>query len=84
MQQQCKEIGMTVDLLTLDSTEINKRLVTGATADAPGDFDLFLNGGGVFRQDPNVSAKYLETVAATPVGAKEPSAKRLYEFTCGA
>lgn len=69
MQQQFKDIGMNVELLTLDSTEINKRLVTGATNDQPGDFDLFYNGGGVFRQDPNVSAKYLESVAKTPVGA---------------
>ncbi len=43
--------------------------MTSATKDAPGDFDIWLNGGGVFRQDPNVSAKYLETIAATPVGA---------------
>ncbi len=70
MQQQLKDIGMQVELLTLEATEINKRLVTGATADAPGDFDLFLNGGGVFRQDPNVSAKYFETVSFTPAGAK--------------
>ncbi len=69
MQQQFKDIGMNVELLTLESTEINKRLVTGATAAGPGDFDLFLNGGGVFRQDPNVSAKYLESVSFTPVGA---------------
>lgn len=69
MQQQFKDIGMNVELLTLESTEINKRLVTGATGEAPGDFDLFLNGGGVFRQDPNVSAKYLETVSFTPAGA---------------
>jgi peptide/nickel transport system substrate-binding protein len=69
MQQQFKDIGMNVELLTVDSTEGTRKIVTSATKDGPGDFDIWLNGGGVFRQDPNVSAKYLETIAKTPVGA---------------
>ena len=37
----------------------------GGTA---GDFDLVQVGGGIFRQDPNVSGKYMETINWVPVG----------------
>ncbi len=69
MQQLFKDAGIALDLLTVDTPEYNRRAVVGATAQAAGDFDIALVGGGVFRQDPNVSAKYFETVSFTPAGA---------------
>jgi len=33
-----------------------------------GDFVLGQVGGGIFRQDPNVSGKYMETINWVPVG----------------
>ncbi len=69
LQQQFKDAGIALDLFTVDSPEYNRRAVTGATPQAAGDFDIALVGGGVFRQDPNVSAKYFETVSFTPAGA---------------
>lgn len=69
MQQLFKDAGIALDLLVVDTPEYNRRAVVGATAQAAGDFDIALVGGGVFRQDPNVSAKYFETVSFTPAGA---------------
>jgi len=69
MQQLFKDAGIALDLFTVDTPEYNRRAVVGATAQAAGDFDIALVGGGVFRQDPNVSAKYFETVSFTPAGA---------------
>lgn len=69
LQQQMKDAGITLDLFQIDSPGYNMRAVTGATIQMAGDFDLALVGGGVFRQDPNVSAKYFETVSFTPAGA---------------
>ena len=68
-QQQFKDVGLTIDLLLLDGTEYTKRVVTGATPTQTGDFDIAMVDGGVFRTDPNVSAKYFETVAFVPAGA---------------
>jgi len=69
LQQQMKDAGIALDLFQIDSPGYNTRAVTGATIQMAGDFDLALVGGGVFRQDPNVSAKYFETVSFTPAGA---------------
>ena len=69
MQQLFKDAGIALELFTVDTPEYNRRAVVGATAQAAGDFDIALVGGGVFRQDPNVSAKYFETVSFTPAGA---------------
>lgn len=69
MQQLFKDAGIALELFTVDTPEYNRRAVVGATAQAAGDFDITLVGGGVFRQDPNVSAKYFETVSFTPAGA---------------
>jgi len=69
LQQQFKDVGITLDLQTVDGAELNRRTFTIATQQKAGDFDVRLIGGGVFRTDPNVSAKYMETVAFTPAGA---------------
>jgi len=69
LQQQFKDVGITLDLQTVDNAEINRRIHSIATATQAGDFDVDLVGGGVFRTDPNVSAKYFETIAFTPAGA---------------
>ncbi|MDQ6601751.1 MAG: ABC transporter substrate-binding protein [Chloroflexota bacterium] len=69
LQQQFKDVGITLDLQSVDNSEINRRIFGIATAAQAGDFDVDLVGGGVFRTDPNVSAKYFETIAFTPAGA---------------
>lgn len=69
LQQQFKDVGIILDLQTVDGPEINRRIFGIATATQAGDFDVDLVGGGVFRTDPNVSAKYFETIAFTPSGA---------------
>ena len=69
LQQQFKDVGITIDLQTVDGPELNRRVFTLATATQAGDFDVDLVGGGVFRTDPNVSAKYFETIAWIPAGA---------------
>ncbi len=69
LQQQFMDAGMALELFQTDTPGYNMRAVTGATADKAGDFDIALVGGGVFRQDPNVSAKYFETASFTPAGA---------------
>ncbi|MGI8858191.1 MAG: ABC transporter substrate-binding protein [Thermomicrobiales bacterium] len=67
-QQQLKDVGINVDLTQLDGTEYTKRVVTGATPTTTGDFDIAEVDGGVFRADPNVSAKYFETTSFVPAG----------------
>lgn len=69
LQQQFKDVGIALDLVLVDSTQSNQRVYKMATQEQAGDFDLDLVGGGVFREDPNVSAKYMETIAFTPAGA---------------
>ncbi len=67
-QQQFKDVGINVDLVQLDGAEYTKRVVTGATPTTTGDFDIAEVDGGVFRADPNVSAKYFETSSFVPAG----------------
>ena len=69
LQQQMKDVGITLELQQADAAELNRRTFQIATQQKAGDFDLRLIGGGVFREDPNVSAKYMETIAFTPAGA---------------
>lgn len=69
LQQQFKDVGIILDIQSVDNPEINRRIFGIATATQAGDFDVDLVGGGVFRTDPNVSAKYFETIAFTPAGA---------------
>lgn len=60
IQQQFKDVGIDI---TLDSSgQFGTQLVQ------TGDYDLGLAGGGVFRADPNVSAKYFATANFTPSG----------------
>jgi peptide/nickel transport system substrate-binding protein len=68
-QQQLIEAGFNIELFSTDVTDYVNRVVTGATADATGDFDISYGGGGVFGQDPNVSGKYIITSAWTPTGS---------------
>jgi peptide/nickel transport system substrate-binding protein len=61
VQQQFKEVGIGMDIVSAEAVEIARRRNAG-------DFDLVQVGGGIFRQDPNVSGKYMETVNWVPVG----------------
>lgn len=61
IQQQFKEVGIGMDIVSAEAVEIARRRNGG-------DFDLVQVGGGIFRQDPNVSGKYMETVNWVPVG----------------
>ena len=61
IQQQFKEVGIGMDIVSADAIEIARRRNGG-------DFDLVQVGGGIFRQDPNVSGKYMETINWVPVG----------------
>jgi len=61
IQQQFKEVGIGMDIVSAEAIEVTRRRNAG-------DFDLVTVGGGIFRQDPNVSGKYMETVNWVPVG----------------
>ncbi|MBV9599488.1 MAG: ABC transporter substrate-binding protein [Chloroflexi bacterium] len=61
VQQQFKDVGIGMDIVSAEAVEITRRRNAG-------DFDLVQVGGGIFRQDPNVSGKYMETVNWVPVG----------------
>ena len=61
IQQQFKEIGIGMEIVSAEAIEVTRRRNAG-------DFDLVQVGGGIFRQDPNVSGKYMETVNWVPVG----------------
>ena len=62
IQQQLKDVGVGIDLRPSDTTEYTRKTVTDS------DFDLAIIAGGVYAQDPNVSAKYFETANFTPTG----------------
>ncbi|MDQ6906664.1 MAG: ABC transporter substrate-binding protein [Chloroflexota bacterium] len=62
IQQQLKDVGVGIDLRPSDTTEYTRKTVTES------DFDLAIVAGGVYAQDPNVSAKYFETANFTPTG----------------
>ena len=61
IQQQFKDVGINMEIVHADATETARRRNAG-------DFDLVQVGGGIFRQDPNVSGKYMETINWVPVG----------------
>ncbi len=61
VQQQFKDVGISMEIVSAEAVEITRRRNAG-------DFDLVQVGGGIFRQDPNVSGKYMETVNWVPVG----------------
>ena len=62
MQEQLRQIGLKVEILQVDAAELNRRYIQEF------DFDIFYNGGGVFRADPNVSGTYFLTRNFTPNG----------------
>ncbi len=72
-----KEVGINLELRVLESAEyLRKRNAS--------DFDIAFVGGGIFRQDPNVSGKYFETVNWVPTGANyshysNPKVNELFE-----
>ncbi|MDQ2786620.1 MAG: ABC transporter substrate-binding protein [Chloroflexota bacterium] len=62
VQQQLKDAGISIDLLPVDAVEYTRRTVTDS------DFEMAVVAGGVYAQDPNVSAKYFESANFTPTG----------------
>lgn len=63
IQQLFNDVGIQVELQPLESAEYSRRRSVDHV------FDAALVGGGVFRQDPNVSSKYFETANFVPSGA---------------
>ena len=55
IQQQFKDVGITMEIIPSEAAEATRRRNAG-------EFDMQQIGGGIFRQDPNVSGKYMETV----------------------
>lgn len=63
VQAQWADVGFEVELLQLDSTELNQKLVIDA------DYDMYIGGGGVYGADPSICAKYYHSDNLTPAGA---------------
>jgi peptide/nickel transport system substrate-binding protein len=63
IQQQFQDVGLMLTLRQVERAEYNRK------RNAAHDFEIALVGGGIFRQDPNVSGKYFETVNWVPEGA---------------
>lgn len=63
IQAQWADVGFNVELLQLDATELNQKLVLDA------DYDLYIGGGGVYGADPSICAKYYHSDNLTPGGA---------------
>ena len=61
IQQQFKDVGIGMEIISAEQVEVTRRRNAG-------DFDLVQVGGGIFRQDPNVSGKYMETINWVPAG----------------
>jgi peptide/nickel transport system substrate-binding protein len=62
IQQQFKDIGVDLDLRQIEAAEYGRKLVQQH------QYEIAFVGGGVFRQDPNVSANYFEKINWTPAG----------------
>lgn len=62
IQEQLREVGFQIEIVEVDITELIRRVVQ------ENDFDIFYEGGGVFRADPNISAGYLITRNFAPNG----------------
>lgn len=62
IQEQLREVGFQIEIVEVDIAELIRRVVQ------ENDFDLFYEGGGVFRADPNISAGYLLTRNFAPDG----------------
>lgn len=63
IQSQWAEVGFEVELLQVDSTELNQKLILDQ------DYDLYIGGGGVYGADPSICAKYYHSDNLTPAGA---------------
>jgi ABC-type transport system substrate-binding protein len=63
IQQQWADIGFKVNLLQVDATELNRKLVTDA------EYEMYIGGGGVYGAEPSISAKYYVSTGFTPNGA---------------
>lgn len=61
-QQQLNDVGLNVELVQVDSAQLLERI------GEQNDFDLFFNGGGTFRADPNNSARQYTTANLPPAG----------------
>jgi peptide/nickel transport system substrate-binding protein len=68
-QQQFKDVGININLVSVDVPEYTNRIVSGAKDGKTGDFQLMIGSGGVMGQDPNVTTKYINSAAATPTGS---------------
>ena len=62
IQEQLRTVGIQTEILQVDVAELNRRYITD------NDFDIFYNGGGVFRADPSISGTYFLTRNFTPAG----------------
>ncbi len=71
IQDMYSEVGITYELVQVDVTEYNNRVIAGAPADGSetGDFDFVLLSGGVMGGDPNLTARYFDTASKVPFGA---------------
>ncbi len=63
IQQQWADIGFKANLLQLDATELNRKLITDA------EYEMYIGGGGVYGAEPSISAKYYLSTGFTPGGA---------------
>ena len=62
IQEQLKQVGITLNILNIDSAELARRVIQG------NDYEIMYGGGGVFRADPSISATYFLTQNFTPGG----------------
>jgi peptide/nickel transport system substrate-binding protein len=62
IQQQLQDVGFALTLRQVEVAEYTRRRTTVH------DFEAAFVGGGIFRQDPNVSGKYFETANFVPGG----------------
>src|SRR5680860_164314 len=62
LQQQLAEVGITVELLSMDESAFEQLVVEDA------EFDLAWFGGGAYFLDPDVSSTYYATQNWTPNG----------------
>lgn len=71
IQDMYSEVGINYELVQVDVTEYNNRVIAGAPADGSetGDFDFVLLSGGVMGGDPNLTARYFDTASKVPFGA---------------
>jgi peptide/nickel transport system substrate-binding protein len=62
VQQYFGDVGLQVELLQVEVTELIRRLIQ------EGDYELYIGGGGVYRADPSISATYYDSRNLAPGG----------------